>query len=127
MNAVCIRCGAAKEVPWDVCAECSFEPKDSEELVRSVYLSTGRYDDNADKELYRRSLTDVSHQIRRGVEADYDEAELARLREQRRLVNSVPMRAVWGAVFRLFLPALLVIVVLLILVAVFTFSEPPWK
>jgi len=38
--------------------------------------------------------------------------ELDRLRKQKHLVEAVPMSAVWGAVFRFFLPAVIFLAIL---------------
>jgi type VI protein secretion system component VasF len=75
--------------------------------VRSVYLSTGRFESPHRRAVYRAELAKTRQQIEDGQAPRFDEEELERLRQQRRLVAAVPGRAVLGALVRLFLPALL--------------------
>jgi hypothetical protein len=82
-------------------------------MVKSVYLSTGRFDEAEDKERYEKELEEVGHQIRRGENICYDEAELARLLAQKHLVERIPARVVWTAIGRFFLPGLVFLVLLL--------------
>jgi hypothetical protein len=91
-----------------ICGACGLDPtQDPEALVRSVYLSTGRFDDFDEGEAYREELAGIALQIQAGQAPSFDEADLARLREQRAHVLQVKPRFVAGALARLFLPALL--------------------
>ena len=100
-----------------MCRNCGLDPADDEEaLIKSVYLSVERLDDGDDLRRYRRELNELGERIRAGESPAFDEVELERLREQKRLVESVPSSAVWGAVFRLFLPAIIVMALLAIIV-----------
>ena len=96
-QAICLQCGAIKQRPYVACPQCGFDPSgDEEALVRSVYLSTGRFhDDEAEQERYANQLKDVSELIRRGEEPEFDPAELSRLRQQYHDVRSVTLRAVF--------------------------------
>jgi hypothetical protein len=119
--SICIKCGTAKRIALRRCSACGFDPsKDEDSQVRSVYLSTGRYEDPADQEYYALQLPQLAASIRSGQPVEFEAAELDRLRDQKRLVESVPLRAVWGAVFRLFLPGLLLIAGIWLLVLVLT-------
>ena len=115
-SALCPRCGTTKKRPWEACKRCGLDPAaDEDALLRSVYLSVERFDDGDERRRYRRELDALGERLRAGRSVAFDEAELGKLRERKRLVESVPAAAVWGAVFRLFLP---VIVVVAILVAI---------
>ena len=115
-QAICISCGRPKPLPWKICRSCRFDPtKDDTSLAKSVYLSTGRFSENDEKEQYARQLDDLGQRIANGESIEYEHGELNRLRAQKVYFESVPMRVVWGAVGRLFLPG---IVFLLILVVV---------
>jgi hypothetical protein len=118
MKSICIRCGAAKKLPWNKCRRCSFLPKD-DDLVKSVYCSIGRFDEPDDAADYEKELEEMSSALARGEPIVYDEAELERLREQRRLVGSVRGPDLLLALFRIFLPAILFIAVMLLLIMLF--------
>ncbi len=114
-DAICLRCAAEKPRPWTTCGGCGFDPRiDDVSLIKSVYLSVERFDDADRRKTYQLELTALAESIRRGDRIAFDEADLPRLRRQKDLVESVPSSAVWSAVVRLFLPA---VVVLLVLVA----------
>ncbi len=117
-KAICLRCGGAKRRPWQTCRRCGFTPEtDPEDLIKSVYLSVGRFDDADRSTVYEAELEALAGVIRAGQPLEFDPEELARLREQKRVVESIPMAAVWGAVFRFLLPgfALLAVLVLIAL------------
>jgi hypothetical protein len=112
-EAICLRCGSAKGKPWETCTRCRFDPtRDEDSLVRSAYLSVGRFDDPAEQERYRVELDRVGGEIQRGLEPAFAEAELARLARQRKEIEAISPSAVWGAVARLFLPAAVLIAAL---------------
>lgn len=118
-RAICVRCGYAKSKPWRKCRHCGLDPtQDDEALVRSVYLSTGRYDTEEDQRAYEEELDAVGRAIRSGGSVTYDSAELERLRGQRRAVENY---APWSVVWRLFLPAGLLIGGLLVVYAILRF------
>ena len=54
----------------------------------------------------------MSEEIRQGRSTVYEESEMDRLRQQSNLVSTVSSRAVWGAVFRFFLPAIIFLALL---------------
>jgi glycine betaine/proline transport system permease protein len=106
-HSICPRCGTPKRRPWRACDTCGLDPaQDEEALVESVYLSIERFEDGDDRRRYGEVLRDLSARIRAGESPEFDAAVLDELRKQRRLVSSVPASAVWGAVFRLFLPVI---------------------
>jgi hypothetical protein len=118
-DALCARCGSAKRRPWRKCARCGLDPAlDEELLVQSVYLSVERFEDGGERQRYRKELGELAQRMRAGERPAFDQRELARLRKQRRLVASVPFSAVLGALFRLFLPAIVVIAILVAIILV---------
>lgn len=113
MNAVCIKCGAFKNAPWKTCSRCHLDPTQREgDLLRSVYLSVGRFADPEEQKRYRETLVEIARGIEGGQLPEFDAAELERLRKEKVLVDSVPARAVWGAVIRMFVPAILFLLLL---------------
>ena len=116
-EAICIRCGTPKKLPWQTCKRCRFDPSgDDESLVKSVYLSLGRYSKAEQKERYRSELDRIALALANGEPPMYIEQELVRLRAQKKLVERIPQSAVWGAVIRQFLPAVAMIVVIFLLI-----------
>lgn len=104
---ICIRCGEEKKQPWQKCPRCGFDPSTDEAgLVKSVYLSTGRYEDPDDQSRYEIELRRIAEAIKNGRNVEYDAAELERLRQQEQAVEHF---SPWGPLFRLFLPAILFI------------------
>lgn len=119
VNALCTRCGTPKKKPWKRCSSCGLDPtQDEDVLVKSVYLSVERFEDGDDRRRYAKELDDLAVRMRAGEKPDFEPAALEKLRKQKRLVESVPVSAVWGAVFRLFLPAIVVVIILVIIIIV---------
>jgi hypothetical protein len=86
---------------------------DDELLVKSVYLSTGRFNDAKLQDAYRAELEVFSQQIRTGHRIEFDSAELARLAAQKDLVRSISFwRVVWTVVW-MFWPHLLIVSIFL--------------
>ena len=82
-----------------------------------MYLSLGRYENDDDIRRYEGELVLMGRALREGDELiDYDPEELSRLRAQKQRVDSIPLTAVWGAVFRFFLPAIIFLGVLWFLI-----------
>lgn len=116
MLAICIRCGEQKRMPWQRCSNCGFDPAKSEDsLVKSVYLSTGRFNEQSKKEQYIEDLLKCSRDIKDGGSIEYDPRELFRLRAQKEALNGIPISEAWRSVARLFLPVLLLVPILLII------------
>jgi hypothetical protein len=105
-EAVCLRCGAWKRTVTQSCSSCGFAPKEDQDLLKSVYLSVLRYDDEEDRNTYKTTLDELASKLRADGEIEFDEDELARLRQRLKGFQSVSSRQVWGAVFRFFLPGL---------------------
>lgn len=104
-RALCIRCGAHKKMPWKACPACGLDPSsDSEMMVKSVYLSVGRFDEPEAHDKYEHELDEISAQLQSGAAISFDPAELQRLDEQRQMVESVTRGQVYGALFRFLLP-----------------------
>lgn len=101
-EAVCIVCGEGKSSPWKVCKSCRFDPKSSPDaLVKSVYLSTGRYDDQMHKNIYRNDLSKISKEIRSGFSIYYEDSDIIRLKNQMNAVNIVKWYMPWISVAKL--------------------------
>lgn len=112
-EAVCIRCGARKSAPWRVCDRCGYDPTiDDDALLKSVYLSAGRFSEPDKKKRYRSELDRIAVSIEQGKQPTFDEVELLRLKAQKALVGSVPTSVVWRAVLRFFLPAIGLLILL---------------
>lgn len=112
-EAICLQCGNHKHAPWEKCKRCEYDPSgDQEALVRSVYLSVGRFTDPDRKATYGAELDRMGIALERGQQPTFSEPELARLREQQKIFKSIPRPAVWGAVLRLFLPTIGLLMVL---------------
>ncbi len=60
----------------------------------------------------------MAETIRNGGALTYDSHDLERLRKQYELIASVPRSAVWGALFRFFLPSILFLGGLFLILAV---------
>ena len=129
VKAVCIACGAAKGAPYRRCRHCGLDPtSDDLSLVKSVYLSTSRYvtgeeteDEIRNQREYSKELDGIADRLSRGDRIEYDEEELARLKENLDLMRSVPRAAVWGAVFRTFLPGFLFVAAIWLLYVLLQF------
>jgi hypothetical protein len=116
-TALCLRCGHNKPAPRKKCKRCGFDPTigNDDALVRSVYLSVGRFTEAAETERYAVELDQIRADIEGGKQPTFDNTELARLRAQMSAFKEVPLSAVWGALLRLFLPAVGLILGLLVL------------
>jgi hypothetical protein len=112
-KALCLRCGAAKATPWATCRRCKFNPEgDEDALVKSVYLSEGRFEDPDEQERYRTELQHMAEELSAGHPIIFEPDELRRLLEQKRLVESIRPAAAFKALFKYFLPVILFVVVL---------------
>lgn len=102
-RAVCLKCGTTKATAWERCRNCGFDPTRAEDaLVKSVYLSVGRYEAEEEQDTYEKQLDVMAAAIRSGEGVRYDVSELQRLRNQKRAVEAAEP---WTIVWRLFLPA----------------------
>lgn len=117
-EAICLRCGNRKKAPWEKCNRCGYDPSgDEEAVIRSVYLSVGRFAESERKAAYRAELDRLGLALERGEQLMFPDAELARLRAEKKLFNSIPRSAVWRAVLRHFLPAIGLLLLLLYVAA----------
>lgn len=102
-EAVCIVCGEEKRSPWKICKSCGFDPNSSPDaLVKSVYLSTGRYEDRADKDIYKDHLLKFSEDIKSGISVYYEECDILRLTKQMDSVISITWHALSIVVLKFF-------------------------
>ena len=115
-TAICIQCGESKGLPWKRCRRCAFDPTTSKDaLVRSVYFSTGRFDDEEDAARYERVLDDHARTIRGGGSVEVDSIEYARLAKQQDAVQTVGWRKILGLFWGVFRPAVIFLLALLAL------------
>jgi hypothetical protein len=106
-EAICVRCGNKKSTPWEKCGRCDCDPsRDEDTLVKSVYLSVGRFREPNAKARYRTDLDRISDALEAGEQPTFQEGELARLKAEKAFVESVRPSVAWAAILRLFLPAL---------------------
>jgi hypothetical protein len=116
VRAVCIACGANKEDAWEPCDQCGLNPESDEgSLIKSVYLSVGRYEDEDDRERYATELLEIANRIRKGDVIEYLPTELARLSEQKKFVDSVTGWHLVLYLLRVFLPGILIVVMLFLM------------
>jgi hypothetical protein len=110
-DAICVKCGGPKRQAWSRCRRCAFDPSvDDENLVRSVYLSVGRFDDEVAADAYRRELDSIGAALQAGQTIAFHEDELVRLRAQKATLDSIPVSAVWMTILvKIVLPAVLFI------------------
>jgi hypothetical protein len=106
-----------KKAPWETCCNCHKTPSD-DDLVKSVYCSTGRYaDDPVKSDAYLDQLTTFSNDIQSGTEVQYDNDELDRLRRQKDLIQTTKF-SIFMLLVRIASPAiicfLLTVVILII-------------
>jgi hypothetical protein len=115
-EAICIACGAEKRRPWEPCAACRFDPaSERHALVRSVYFSSGRFEDTDEQVAWVRQLPSIAELIRSGRAPVCDENELRRLDEQLSGVEHTTSGALVEYLLRVFAPAGLLIGALIII------------
>lgn len=83
MYAICLRCGEPKDVPYGRCSECGYQPTADDSLVKSVYLSLGRYDTPGEQLKYEHELMELANQIRERKEIAFDSDDMLRLHKQK--------------------------------------------
>ena len=112
-KAICIKCGTAKKKAYHECPMCAFDPKsDHMSLVKSVYLSVWRYESPKEQGAYAIELDDIGEKLGKGDQVEFDSAELEHLSQQKQMVDSVSRMQVYGALFRFFLPAFVLLAIL---------------
>jgi hypothetical protein len=117
LHAICVKCGQVKRRPYARCKSCGLDPRhDDATLVKSIYLSLGRYDDWSEHRSYSRVLETLAQDLKAGRPVTFDEQELARLENQLRVLRSVPSSAPWIALAKLFAPAVLILFALTLIV-----------
>lgn len=95
-EAVCISCGESKSHPWDVCNSCKFSPGDNLQLlVKSAYLSVGRYEDRRDQDIYRIDLLKIGQGIKSGSDTYFNKSDIDRLTHQLIMVKGVKWYQPW--------------------------------
>lgn len=119
MKCMCIKCGEPKRKPYSKCASCAFLPKD-DDLVKSVYCSTGRYDNERRATSYQATLERLSLDVKNGLPIYFEPSELRRLEAQRKSVESVSLLAVFWVLAQILGPIVILLVVISFLPALFS-------
>jgi hypothetical protein len=114
MQSICLCCGNCKEVPYEKCIACGFQPSDEDgSLVKSVYLSLGRYDTPCEQSRYEPILNALAEKIAQGEEIAFDCDDLRRLDEQKETVKDINDAVVMQYLFRVFFPGLLFVLLMI--------------
>lgn len=109
MHAACLKCGEGKDAPHDRCSWCGYQPVGDDDLVKSVYLSLGRYDTQSERSQYAHELERIAQQIRIGHSPIFDAVELVRLQKQRLDVETVDDLGVLRYLIHFLLPGILIV------------------
>jgi hypothetical protein len=116
LRAICIRCGAAKKTAMSACRECGFNPEgDISSSARSLYLSLGKSGKDDPGRMTEDTLTTAQSVIKSGGAVEFDPVELQRIEDAMKEFAKIRTVDVWRAVFRLFLPGVAILAVLLVL------------
>jgi hypothetical protein len=111
-HAICIACGEEKAHPFDPCGACKLTPAPGEQQIKSLYLSEYRYSDGEQMEKWLDELESIAAQLQRSQSFDYDPSELKRMAAVDARIRAIPPSAAWGALFRFFLPAIILLAAL---------------
>ncbi len=119
-DAICLRCGETKRRPYETCEKCGFDPtRNEDDLVKSVYLSLGRFEGEEEQARYESELQLMGRAIREGGEViDFDPVELSRLKAQKHIMEGNLNFSVVGVLFKLFRPAFIFLGILCILLLI---------
>lgn len=114
MTAICLKCGTKKSLPYEKCSKCDFDPQlNRDDLVKSVYLSSGRFDSESEKEHYDDVLNSYSKRLRSGLSVEYDQADIERLTMQLTEVEAFDDKSILNYMFRLLFPVILLVLFLI--------------
>ena len=87
-TAVCIQCGRFKASPFAVCPNCRFDPHgDRRAMAQSLMLSNAYYDPQTDHRPNRSELQEIARRISSGEEVAWDEAVLATLIDEQKILD----------------------------------------
>jgi hypothetical protein len=111
-HAICFKCGEEKAHPYDRCGCCKLTPIKEEEKMKSLYLSEYRFSDGDRMEKWLEELESVTPRLQRSEPLDYDLEELKRMAVVDAELKAVPASAAWKALFRFFLPGIILLTVL---------------
>lgn len=122
IRAVCVRCGSEKGAPWKICSSCGFRPEeDSDAMIKSVYLSAGRFEGRTEEQkVWQAELSRLVGERDLVSSYSYDEGEVERLERQMRDIGRINP---WPTVLRLFLPAIVVISVIVALLIILKLTK----
>jgi hypothetical protein len=112
IKSVCFSCGTPKKQPAARCDNCGVVPTSKIERAKSIYLSRDRFAgcETEEPAEHQQQLLLAQRVIQAGGSFAYDDAELERILATEKLVRQVPLSAAWLALFRFFLPGLLLLV-----------------
>lgn len=124
-EAICLKCGEWKSAPYKKCKKCGFDPRKNEiELVKSVYLSLGRFPAEVAEEVdYHATLTKIRAQIKRGEAIIYEPGEIERLRQEFDAFKKTPVSAAWQAIIKLFMPAFVFVGILMLILLIIKYLK----
>jgi len=81
--------------------------------VKSVYLSSGRFDSESEKKNYDEKLNEYSERLRSGLSIEYDEDDIVRLHKQLAEVEGFDDNSILSYLFRVFFPGILLVLFLI--------------
>ncbi len=117
MVAICIQCGVEKTTLYEKCRKCAFEPRKTQEnLIKSVYLSSARFDSEVDKKEYELELRSYAERIRKRLPIAFDPVEVERLRIQHAETDGFNEKSTVRYLFKVFLPGLILLLELICVV-----------
>lgn len=94
-------------------------------MVKSLYLSVDRFagrDDGSDEHpQLQKDLSQAQTILKRGDSIEYDQEELSKIQATSEAVDQVQMRHVFQALFKLFLPAFVILGLLLLAIFILGF------
>ena len=114
-KAICIKCGALKRAAWQICSNCSFDPRlDENSLIKSIYLSVGRFSNDENPE-YQYELDIISEKIMNGLSINYDPKCMRRIKKESKMFKTVPWHAPWIVILKVFGPIFGIIIAFVII------------
>lgn len=106
-RAICISCGRSKSWHWKRCRYCGLDPLSDESLlVKSLYLSTGRFDEERTQKRYEKELDRIAKDIQEGKAVEFDSKEIDRLLTLKHQCDSVSVNVLIRTLWYLFLPGI---------------------
>ena len=107
MATICEKCGAERDYIDAECPACHFHPKTVRELATAAFLTS---EFEAGEESFgtpQETLAAIAQEIRDGKQPAFSQDELLRHEHTVKVFLEVKPIHIYGALFRLFLPAFL--------------------